>query len=191
MVRVLSALLVLSSAAGCSQKPNLHEAEGVDATVEKLLGQVDSGLPVYEVEFFPTDPVTPDANSVNLRYDDGGTMMFRGILLNMDAARQLAPRSETMGFLAGNTPRPISQVDFSHVAANVAESSALLPADVDFRSVGSYVIRPNGASQEESWVLHTTPKDGSNTHQVGNIVDVEYTAHRFHRAPDGSLVRGE
>lgn len=185
---ILSALLA-TAVVGCSKSPNLHEADGVAAAVEKLREHVDGSTRVYEVAFGPSDGVTPDVATANLRYDEGGTMMFRGILLSHDADRQLAPRTETLDFLAGNTPRPLSEVDFSNVATNVMESTRYLPDDAVFRAVGSYRIRVNGTTQLEDWVLHTTPEDESTTTRTGNRVEILYVEHRFERGEDGTIRR--
>ncbi|MCB9603903.1 MAG: hypothetical protein H6721_28120 [Sandaracinus sp.] len=187
---LLSALLA-TTVVGCSKTPNLHEADGVAAAIEKLREHVDGSTRVYEVQLSPSDGVTPDVASANLRYDEGGTMMFRSILLSHAPDRQMAPRSETMGFLAGNTPRSLSEIDFSNVATNVMESTRQLPDDHDFRAVGFYAIRPNGTTQTEEWTLHTTPKDESTTTRTGNQVEVLYTEHRFQRGEDGTIRRVE
>lgn len=186
----LSALLA-TAVVGCSKTPNLHEADGVAAAVERLGVHVDASTRIYEVAFGPSDGVTPDVATANLRYDEGGTMMFRGLLLSHDPDRQQAPRAETMGFLEGNTPRPLSEVDFSNVATNVMESTRQLPADAVFRAVGSYKIRPSGATQTEEWVLHTTPEDESTTTRSGNRIEILYTEHRFQRDGNGPIRRVE
>jgi hypothetical protein len=185
----ISLALIALVAVGCSKAPNLHEAEGVTAAVEKLLERVDPATRVYVVDLLPSDSLTADAQQANLRYDEGGTMMFRNISLTHE--NQMPPRSERMDAYASNTPRPLGEIDFSRVATNVMESTRHLPDDVDFASVASYQIEPRGTAQHEHWVLHTTPKDQSTTTRIGNQIEIRYTEHRFELGADGQVHRVE